>query len=263
MPDSNKQTLADRMKEYEANFDYKIMRRCPVILRLDGRSFSRLTKSLEKPSEKFINAMANTTLDVAKDIEGCVFGYCQSDEITLVLKNDQSIYSMPWFDNRIQKMVSIAAAEATYAFGKNLEKQELELKRGIFDCRVFSVPNTIELVNNLIYRQRDCMRNAISLVADAQLRKRLGKGAALKLLLNKGSKERLQLLFEKCGIDFWKDYPSAVIRGVGAYRKPEEKIGKDNVPIIRNSWVLDYNIPEFDKDAALIIKAYEFVEKEK
>ena len=263
MSDSNKQTLSDRMKEYEDAFDYKMTRRCPVICRLDGRAFSNITRHLEKPDLQFLNCMANAALAVAKDLEGAVFMFTQSDEVTILLKNDQSNFSQPLFDNRIQKIVSICAAEMTYYFNKELQKINLNLPKACFDCRTFIVPSLIEAVNNFIARQRDCIRNSVSTCVDSSLKKKLGSKKAFQLLEGKKTKERIQILFDECEVDFWKDYPSEVIRGIAAYKILQEKMDNKGDKFIRNSWNLDKNIPEFEMDASLIIKAYDFIKEEK
>lgn len=132
------QTLADRMKTYEKVSDYQLMTRCPVIVRLDGKNFSKATRLLEKPNYVFSTLMGHTLLATIKDIGDAVFGYVNSDEITLLLKNDYNNTSQPWFNNRIQKITSIAAAMATYHFNSLKEKDnDLKLKgMTIFDCRV-------------------------------------------------------------------------------------------------------------------------------
>lgn len=256
MSNSNKQTLSDRMKEYESVSDFKLMRRCPVIIRLDGRAFSKVTRKLEKPSKPFAEAMSFAMFNVVKDIEGAVFSYTQSDEVTILLKNDQSNFSQPWFDNRIQKITSIAASEMTYYFIKELNRLNLEVNKTVFDCRVFTVPSLIEAVNHLIWRQRDCIRNMISVVVDSNLRAKFGAKKTQEILHNKGAKERIQLLYDECIIDFWKDIDPMFIRGVAAYKSPEEKMDLNEEKFIRNTWILNKNLPEFENDFSLIEKAY-------
>lgn len=257
MSDSNKQSLSDRMREYESTSDFRLMRRVPVVLRCDGRAFSKVTKGLEKPSYPFIGVMGKTLLEVAKDIEGCVFGFAQSDELTFVLRNDQSFFSQPWFDNRIQKMVSICASDTTYNFNKFLNESDLKLRgKTTFDCRAFTVPNVTEVVNNLIYRQGDCIRNAISTATDFQLGKKLGSGSAKKETFGKTGKQKIEMMRELCGIDFWTFYKPAFIRGMAVYKKDIEKLDPKGNPFVRPTWILDEDIPEFKTDSKIIVDAY-------
>jgi len=121
--------------------------------------------------------MANTMIDMAKELEGCIFAYQQSDEVTFVLRNDQSLEAQPWFDNRIQKMASISGAMATDIF-KDLydslsERPDLEWP-ALFDARAFGVPSMSEVANNLVFRQQDCIRNAVTNVVQTELAKRFG-----------------------------------------------------------------------------------------
>jgi len=165
--------LGSRMKSHEKGADFKLEPRKPVIIRIDGNRFSRLTKPLPKPSYHFLNLMAQAMYRTADDIEGCVFGYTQSDEVTLVLKNDQSEESQPWFGNRIQKIASLSASMMTmhmfreyYSLGADnpLRKQCGDNPRFAFDSRVWTVPDEMEMFNTLYWRQLDCIKNAISMV---------------------------------------------------------------------------------------------------
>jgi len=250
-----KSSLGDRMKCYEHVSDFYLPKKLPVIIRCDGRSFHSVTKKLPKPCFTFLNVMAETMKSVAENIDGCVFGYTQSDEMTFVLKNDQSLESQPWFDNRVFKIISIAAAEATYWFNyhwnNRKELQDVKLPKAVFDARVFVVPSETEMLNALLFRQQDCIKNAVSLAADTELKKKLGKKTALKLLHGKGRTERLQLLQEKCDIDFFTEYPLSFQRGVIAYKVAYEKDGA-----VRTKMKLDYDTPNFHEKQELILDAY-------
>lgn len=88
-------TLGDRMKEYEMQSRTRLLRRTPVIIRLDGKAFHTLTRGLDKPFDRdFMEIMQKTMLSLCEQIQGCVLGYTQSDEITLVLIDYQRIESM-------------------------------------------------------------------------------------------------------------------------------------------------------------------------
>jgi len=101
-------TLGDRQKDYEQYYDQRILRRLPLIIRVNGNGFSRVTKKLARPfCPIMLRLMSNTMLETAKSIQGCVFAYHQSDQITFVIRNDQSLDTEPWFSNKIQKVTSI------------------------------------------------------------------------------------------------------------------------------------------------------------
>lgn len=95
------------------------MRRCPVIIRIDGKAFHTFTKGFKRPFDNvLIKSMQETMKYLCKNIQGCVLGYHQSDEISLVLIDYQKLTSDAWFDYEVQKMCSITASMATIAFNK-------------------------------------------------------------------------------------------------------------------------------------------------
>lgn len=116
--------LGKRMKtNYEEIPKIKLIRRTPVIIRIDGKAFHTLTRGFRKPfDEILIKTMQETTKYLCENIQGCVFGYTQSDEISLVLIDYQRLTTSAWFDYEVQKICSIAASMATMAFNKFFEK---------------------------------------------------------------------------------------------------------------------------------------------
>lgn len=112
--------LGKRMKEYyESIPKTKLMRRTPVAIRIDGKAFHTFTRGFEKPFDKvLIKSMQETMKYLCENIQGCVLGYTQSDEITLILVDYKSLNSSAWFDYEVQKMCSIAASMATMAFNQ-------------------------------------------------------------------------------------------------------------------------------------------------
>lgn len=121
--------LGTRMKEfYEQIPKTKLMRRTPVIIRIDGRAFHTFTRGFNRPfDEVLIKTMQETTKYLCENIQGCVLGYTQSDEITLVLVDYKKLNSSAWFDYEVQKMCSIAASMATIAFNKLFNHYYLSL----------------------------------------------------------------------------------------------------------------------------------------
>ena len=115
---SNKNdSLGDRMKRYEGVSRNFLTRRVPVVIRLDGKAFHTFTRGMKKPFDRILmNAMQETMKCLCKNVQGCVFGYTQSDEITLVLTDYATIKTDAWFGYNVHKMTSIAASMATLAF---------------------------------------------------------------------------------------------------------------------------------------------------
>jgi tRNA(His) 5'-end guanylyltransferase len=207
--------LGERMKEYEMQSRTRLLRRVPVIIRLDGKAFHTWTRGLDRPFDRnLMHIMQKTMLALCEQIQGCVLGYTQSDEITLVLVDYQRMESMAWFDNQVQKMCSVAASIATSAFEKALHeeiyklgvyakkyywndqlfKQEECLEKmhllidkkwkANFDARAFNIP-IHEVINNLIWRQQDATRNSILSVAQSLYSHKELQGIGTKELQNK------------------------------------------------------------------------------
>lgn len=186
---NKKDSLGDRMKRYEyASRDY-LTRRIPAVIRVDGKAFHTFTRGMKKPFDEVLaTTMHETMRYLCKNIQGCVFGYTQSDEITLVLTDYATISTDAWFGYNVQKMCSIAASLATLAFNtafsdigslaiqyydtiaspESVVKENYmvyadKFNQAMFDARAFSLPID-EVCNCLIWRQQDATRNSIEAV---------------------------------------------------------------------------------------------------
>lgn len=209
-------SLGDRIKNYEEVFNQKLPNRIPVIIRIDGKAFHTWTKKSKcvKPfDDNLVNLMGETTKFLCENISGCICGYCQSDEISLLLMNNQTNQTQPWFDNRIQKIISVSSSLATYYFNANNPFQNKY--PAYFDSRVFVLPES-DIINYFIWRQRDATKNSISSLAHSLY--------STKELLNKNSDEKQELCFQK-GYN-WNDLPISYKRGILVYKK------KSNTPLI-------------------------------
>lgn len=169
-----KDDLGDRMKAYEAvTAQRRLDPTCPTVARIDGRSFSKFTKGFVKPFDRVIsNAMDATTSALVKNTHADI-GYVQSDEITLIWREQEDDRSSMFFDWREQKLVSVLASMAAAEFNWSLLEQlsqdprdrlkvKTQMVRPHFDCRVWSVPDRGEAANTLLWRAQDARRNAIS-----------------------------------------------------------------------------------------------------
>lgn len=111
--------LGKRMKTYEAVPQTKLMRRTPVAIRIDGKAFHTFTRGMRAPFDDILTqSMQDTMKYLCKNIQGCVLGYTQSDEITLILVDYKELNTSAWFDNEVQKLCSISASMATMAFNR-------------------------------------------------------------------------------------------------------------------------------------------------
>ena len=109
---SKKDSLGDRMKEYYENrAKTYLTRRTPVIIRLDGKAFHSFTKGLKKPYDTIFHyAMNHTMKYLCENIQCVKVGYTQSDEITLLLTDYDTLTTDAWFDNNVQKICSVSAS---------------------------------------------------------------------------------------------------------------------------------------------------------
>lgn len=168
----DKSSLGNRMKEYEVVSKTKLLRRTPVILRLDGKAFHTWTRQLrivddslniEPYSTLMHSAMKRTTDCLMGNIQNAVFAYSQSDEISILLNDWKRLNTDQWFDGSVQKMTSVSASIATVGFNFHPQLRKLSLSPALFDSRVFNVPKE-EVVNYFIWRQQDATRNSIQML---------------------------------------------------------------------------------------------------
>ena len=111
--------LGDRMKNYENINRVYLTRRMPCILRLDGRAFHTYTKKFNKPFDYvFMEAMWDTAKQLRQNISGAKMAYVQSDEISILLTDYDTLETEPWFGKNLQKMCSVAASMASIFFYK-------------------------------------------------------------------------------------------------------------------------------------------------
>lgn len=219
---------------------------------------------------------------MCENVQGCVFGYTQSDEISLLLTDYETIATDAWFDYTIQKMCSVAASMATLAFNKfwaeefqaQIEHWEREddgtmdeetekwvweylvntiqpkLFTAMFDARTFSIPKD-EVCNYFIWRQQDATRNSIETVGQTYF--------SQKDLNGRSQNEIQEMLWQQHSIN-WNTYPIAYKRGVCCSKVLREtpmenprNPGKEIV-VARRKWVIDREPPIFTQDREYVEK---------
>ena len=260
-----KDDLGTRMKEfYESVPKTKLMRRTPVIIRVDGKAFHTFTRGLKKPFDEILmTAMQDTTKYLCENIQGCVCGYVQSDEISLILRDDFTLESSAWFDYEVQKMCSIAASMATFAFNKafaarvkewmddfyerwNITPSDKEYaltlqkcveKGAMFDARCFNIPRE-EAANYIYWRQLDAIRNSVQMVGHAYF--------SQKELHSKSCEEIKEMLLHLKGID-WEGLENDKKCGAFCIRKgfTDEADGR---LVIHHKWTVDHESPVIKGD---------------
>lgn len=199
-------SLGDRMKNYERMTDSYLGYGTPFCARFDGRAFHTFSRGIDKPFDmRMVNIMAETTKHLV-NITGAKIGYVQSDEISLVFEPCFFGKSSLPFGGRVAKLCSTYAAEASVFFNSLLPTflpQKVSC-RPTFDARFWNVPTEWEAASSLIWRQADCVRNSISGLAQANF--------SHKQLQDKSCDEMQEMLHEQKGIN-WNDMPPMLKRG--------------------------------------------------
>ncbi|MEO3856183.1 tRNA(His) guanylyltransferase Thg1 family protein [Acrocarpospora sp. B8E8] len=207
---SDNSSLGNRMKLYEAPTRAVLPRRSFCLLRVDGRSFHQYLRKADRPFDMNVIAiMDEVTKALCAEITGTVFAYTQSDEISLLIEDFGSIHTQPWFGGVVNKMVSISAALASVKF--NEVAHEIRTTSGfaptgmaLFDSRVFTISDPVEVANYYVWRQKDWVRNSISMAAHAHFS---------QAELHKVNTDQMQeKLWQEKGIN-WAKYPDGLKRG--------------------------------------------------
>ena len=234
-------SLDVRMKRYEAVSDIVLMRRTPVILRMDGSHFHTFTRGFEKPFDSVMMAAMQKTMEaLCNDIQGAVFGYTQSDEITIVLCDYKTLETSAWFDNRLEKLCSVGASKASRYFNKFFievveekistdyslsdklrDKYRSRYFTADFDCRAFNIPKE-EVCNCVIWRQNDAEKNSIQSLAQSLYSHKELNGLKCNQLQNK--------MFTEKGVN-WSELPTYCKRGSACIKDENGK------------WFIDYDMP--------------------
>lgn len=203
--------LGDRMKRYEAVTDASLTRRVPAIVRVDGKAFHSLTRGMERPFDPaFTECMAATAAGMVTEIQGAKLAYCQSDEISVLLTDFDTIHTDAWFGYRVQKMASVSAAIATAYFTKAFRLAfPGRTSRPLFDARVFSMPAD-EVANYFVWRQKDAVRNSILATGQAHFSAKELHGVSCDQLQEK--------LFAERNVN-WNDTPTHHKRGLCVTRE--------------------------------------------
>ena len=207
-------SIGDRMKRYELASKHFLTRRTPVIIRIDGKAFHTFTKGMQRPfDDDLMVAMLRTAARIVSDMDGAVYAYQQSDEISILLKDWTTLNTEAWFDNNLQKLASVSASLATGYFNEIFTHHRNKI--AFFDARAFSIPKE-DVCNYFIWRQQDATRNSIQMVAQSHFsQKQLHcvntKGMQEMLLTQKDVNWNDCTAHEKRGADVWNGLINRVI----------------------------------------------------
>jgi tRNA(His) 5'-end guanylyltransferase len=241
-------SLKDRMDSYSESANTKLLPKVPLIINVNGRSFSKNTSLLDKPyCPKFAECIYSTMIKLCSDIDGTVFAYQHSDEITLAVRNDQNVDTTPWYDNKIQKICSAVSAIATMHFNTCSDAIGLNLLgEPIFITQVYAVPNIAEAINAFVYKQQQNFQTSIQFACFYELLKKYDKPTIKEMLAGLSVDEKVDLLSQECNIDF-NEYPISYRRGAACYKIPKVTNG-----IMKNKWFINSDLPIFTKDQSFV-----------
>jgi tRNA(His) guanylyltransferase len=238
------------MRECEIYSSIKVPCGSHVIIRLDGRNFSQLSRELDlkKPFDhEFVQNLMHAAAQLFQEFNPSLI-YAFSDEINLLLGN------IP-FAGRLEKINSVFASFLSGALTKQMIKtgkfiKGLEESKPIsFDSRI--IPLSKEGVRGYFQkRQKEAWRNCLNGYAYWTTRKEHSKKEAINLLHRKKSKELHDILYEN-GINI-AHLPTWQRRGVGIYKRKFQVEGQnpltgEKVLSERMKIFIDWELPLLDK----------------
>lgn len=247
--------LGERIKEqYENRTRYFLPRRTFTILRLDGKSFHTYTRGLDRPFDKgLITDIDAAIIAMLPHLQGAVLAYTQSDEISILLTDFRTPNTSAWFDGNLQKMVSVSSSIITAEFNRqrtirlveyNREEGDVIFSENIkkatlayFDSRTFTIPDRVEVMNYFRWRQQDCIRNSVSMVAQSKFSHKE---------LNSKSQSDMHEMLHGIGVNWATDFTDGEKNG-RIFLKEEYRLdnlcgevnltdGKPAEPILRTRW---------------------------
>lgn len=248
---SSRTPFDERMKSYEAPYMQHTVPCVPIVIRVEGCHFHTFTRGFARPFDPLLmRTMQQTMLDLCTGITGAVFGYTQSDEITVVCRLADPVAGSEYFEGRVQKILSVTASKTTVSFNRHLTDNvsllqadasafpgasdpnvyRRRLMTAEFDARVMNIPDS-DLYNCLIWRQADATRNSLSMLAQSYFTQ--------KELQGKKREDLMDMLVLQKGVN-WNDLEVPKKRGSCCYRMD---VGKTHP-----KWVLDTGMPILSSD---------------
>ncbi len=244
-----------KMRVFETAHDICVLPEMYMVARIDGRSFTKLTKDKHKFNAPFDERFRDLMVETVKHLMNCgfnvVYGYTESDEISLLFDLNETAFS-----RKHRKYNSILAGEASAKFSVLLGDI------GAFDCRICELPNKDLVMDYFRWRNEDAHRNALNAHCYWRLRQdNFSQGNATKRIQGISNADKNELLFNY-GVNF-NELPNWQKRGIGIYWKNVEKEGfnpktKESVLTIRRQLFVDYDLPMKDDYNAFILS---FLEK--
>lgn len=244
--------LDQKMRVFETASDQCVLPGLHMVARVDGRSFTRLTKEVHKFEAPFDSRFRDLMVDTAEHLmAGCgfnmIYGYTESDEISLLFGMEDNS-----FGRKLRKLISTLAGEASAKFSLLLGAV------ACFDCRISQLPSVELVVDYFRWRNEDAHRNALNAHCYWLLRKQ-GKnvGEATATLKGMSVADKNELLFQN-GVNF-NDLPLWQRRGVGLYweeydRPAENPVTGEKVSARRRRLRRDLELPMKDEYSTFLRK---------
>lgn len=235
-------------RDYESRTRFLLPRRTYTLLRIDGKAFHTYTRGCARPYDLALMAdMDTAAAALCKEAQGAALGYVQSDEISVLLTDFSDTGTEAWFDGNLQKLASISASIVTAHFNAARLARGITDRVAVFDARVWTIPEAIEVENYFIWRQQDATKNAVSMTAQTHF-----SHASLQGLSTDQLQERL---FTEKGINF-NELPVGFKRGRVIERQTREELvtymhkrtGEEQSALaLRSAWV-PVEPPVFTRD---------------
>lgn len=232
--------LDQKMRVYETSQDRCVLPNMYIVARIDGRSFTRLTKEVHKFEAPFDEKFRDLMVETVKHLMNCgfnvIYGFTESDEISLLFHLNESAFS-----RKTRKYISILAGEASAKFSSLLGDI------GAFDCRLSELPNKQLVEDYFRWRNEDAHRNSLNAYCYWRLRQdNFSQNEATTKIKGMSIADKNELLFQY-GVNF-NELPNWQKRGIGFYWKESKKEGfnpksNEKVLVDRRELFTDFELP--------------------
>jgi tRNA(His) guanylyltransferase len=232
--------LDAKLRVFETAHDYCVLPGLFIVARLDGRSFTHLTKEVHAFKSPYDEQLRDYMVETVAHLMTCgfkvLYGYTQSDEISLLFDRDEQT-----FGRKLRKFNSVLAGEASAKFSVLLQDV------ACFDCRLSQLPRETDVIDYFRWRQADAHRNSLNAHCYWCLRQDgLDAIAATKRLSGLSVSAKNELLWHY-GLNY-NDLPTWQKRGVGLYWQEYDKQGRnpltgETVTVKRRRINRDFELP--------------------
>jgi len=238
-----------KMRVYETSQDRCVLPNMYMVARIDGRGFTKLTKETHVFEAPFDERFRDMMVETVKHLMHCgfkvIYGYTQSDEISLLLDLQENVFA-----RKLRKYNSLLAGEASAKFSLLLGAM------GVFDCRISELPTKALVIDYFRWRNEDAHRNALNAHCYWRLRQDgFSRSEATKRIEKISTGEKNELLFAY-GLNF-NDFPTWQKRGIGIYWDTFEREGlnpitQEQTIVSRNELKIDYELPMKDQYSSFV-----------